>query len=64
MDKFKANLFGKMAGGQEATSPEMTMDEAMGYMQPRYFTRGRNMFSQIKDTSINIDMLTSSILKK
>ncbi len=62
MEKFKLNLFDKMDKKKEPD--EMTLDQAMNYMQPRHFTRGRNMYSQIKDPQVNLDFFTQSLGKK
>ncbi len=63
MEKFKEDLYAKMNGNPNGVT-NLTLDEAIGFMQPRYFTRGRNMYSQVKDANINIDLLTSSLIKK
>ena len=40
---------------------ELTADETISFIQPQFFTRGRNMYSQVKDNQINLDFLTKDL---
>lgn len=33
----------------------MSQEEALAYVQPRMFTKGRNMYSQVKDPVLKLD---------
>ena len=41
----------------------LSMEEALSYIQPRSFTKGRNVFSQVKDPNLNIDFFSKALNK-
>ena len=40
---------------------QMTVDEALKFVQPKIFVKGRNMYSQVKDPLLNLKFFTESI---
>jgi hypothetical protein len=41
----------------------LSMEEALSYVQPRSFTKARNVFSQVKDPDLDIDFFTKALDK-
>ena len=40
----------------------MGFEEVIEYMQPNHFTKGKNIYAQVKDSQVNIDFIAKTSL--
>lgn len=40
----------------------MSFEKVIEFIQPNQFTRGKNMYAQVKDTQVNLDFISKTQL--
>ena len=47
---------------KQAAPERFGFEEVIEYMQPNHFTRGKNIYAQVKDNQVNLDFLSKTSL--